>query len=253
MSRWCGIVCLLLIPLIAVACGGGDTTSTASDAEPTLDSLVARYVEARGGAERLASIETLRMTGRATAGPGREAEVSREVRPPGRIRTEFAFQGVTSVYACDGSECWYVDPMQNVFEAELMSADETAVAMEEADVLAAVDWKEKGHQVELLGLEEIDGRGAYKFNVVLSNGPSRTVWLDAETALVVRREMYRARGGRTVEVRTDYGDFREVEGLVFPHSIRTGAVDSEDVLEVTVERIEINAPLDDSRFAMPRN
>lgn len=256
MKRHRGIVCLAVsvaLLVLVVACGAGHEASPESESvsEPSVDSLVSGHIEARGGRERLETIATLSMSGRATTGPGQEASVSREVRPHGRIRTEFTFQGVTSVYACDGAVCWYVDPMLGVFDAELMSPTETALAMQEADVLSAIDWQAKGHQIELLGMEAIDGREAYKLRVVLSSGPSRTVYLDAETALVVRRETLRTRGDRTVEVQTDYGDFREVEGLVFPYSIRTRAKDADEFLDVIVERIEINTAIDDSRFEMP--
>ena len=79
-------------------------------AAQTLDEIVARHVAARGGREALAAVRTLRMTGRATAGPGRQAIVRREIARPGRIRTEFVFQGTTGVYAWDGSAGWRVSP-----------------------------------------------------------------------------------------------------------------------------------------------
>ncbi len=246
-----GMAALALLGLL-VACGGAGESGSATRAEePTVDSLAARYVEARGGADRLAGIEPLVMRGRAPRGPGQEALVSREVRPPGRIRTEFSFQGVTSVFACNGTDCWFVDPMAGVFDAEPMPDTEAAWAMEEADVLGAVDWREKGHQIELLGKETLDGRETYEFRVVLASGPSRTAYLDADTYQVVRRVTPRVRGGVSIEVQTDYGDFREVDGLVFPHSIRTGAAGSDEVIEVIVESIEVNAPVDDARFERP--
>ena len=113
-----------LLSALAVAVVLG--CSPAETPDP-LDSLIARHVEARGGMERLEAIESIRMTGRAIAGPGRQALVTREVRPPGRIRTEFVSQGVTAVYACDGSRCWFVDPLSGVFDAELMSAADTSI------------------------------------------------------------------------------------------------------------------------------
>ena len=254
MSRRFGSVgllfCLAVVGLTSEALQAQTVDSQTVDS-PTVDSLVARHIEARGGAERLETIQTLSMSGRATTGPGREALVSRLVRSPGRIRTEFVAQGVTAVFACDGSKCWYVDPMAGVFDAELMSPMETALAMEEADVLSAIDWKEKGHRLELMGNETIDAREVYKLKVTLAGGAMRTVYVDVESALVVRRETPRTFGDQTVEVQTNYGDFKPVEGIVFPHSIRSGAKGLDKFLDVTVEKIEINVPVDDSSFQMP--
>ena len=94
------------------------TTATAQ----TVDEIVARHVAARGGREALAAVRTVRMTGRATAGPGREAIVRREIARPGRIRTEFVFQGTTGVYAWDGSAGWRVSPLDGRLEPEPLSA-----------------------------------------------------------------------------------------------------------------------------------
>jgi hypothetical protein len=225
----------------------------------TLDSLIARHVEARGGRERLESIRTLRASGRALAGPGREALVTRGVRTPGRIRTEFTFQGVTAVYACDGSSCWYVAPLSGVFEVEPMTEADTSLVIEQADLVGPlVDWKAKGDDVELLGKETIDGREAFRLKVTLSGGGVRTDYLDAETALLVRRESTRTIGDQTIDVETTYSDFRPVGGVMFPHSIKSGAKGRPDFpegrpdhLEIIVEEAELNVPLDDTRFEMP--
>lgn len=218
----------------------------------TLDALIARHVEARGGMERLQSIETLRASGRAKAGPGREALVTREVKPPGRVRTEFAFQGVTAVFACDGSLCWSVEPMAGIFEARRMSEGDASLSTEHADIVGPlVDWKAKGHAVELLGKETIDGQEAYKLKVTLSGGGEQIDYLDAETALLVRRETRRTLGGELLELQTTFSDFRPVGGVVFPHLIRSSAEGRAEVLEVIVEEAELNTPIDDGRFEMP--
>ena len=220
--------------------------------EDPLESLIARHVEARGGMERLEAIQTLRASGRASAGPGREALVMREVRPPGRVRTEFKFQGVTAVYACDGSRCWSVDPLSGSFEPKLMSELDTNVAIAQADLLGSlVNWEAKGHSVELLGKEQVDGRETFKLKVTLSSGAVQTDYLDAESALLVRRETTETLSGRAIEVETTFSDFRPVGGVVFPHFIRNSAKGRPDYLEVVVEEAELNLPLDDSRFEMP--
>jgi outer membrane lipoprotein-sorting protein len=238
-----------LLSALAVAVVLG--CSPAETPDP-LDSLIARHVEARGGMERLEAIESIRMTGRAIAGPGRQALVTREVRPPGRIRTEFVSQGVTAVYACDGSRCWFVDPLSGVFDAELMSAADTSISIEQADIVGPLfNWKEKGHSVELLGKVTLDGGEAFKLEVTLSGGGVQTDYLDAETALLVRRETTRTFGERVLEVRATFSDFRPVEGVVFAHALQTGAIGETDYLEIVVEGAEINVPLDDTRFDVP--
>ena len=136
---------------------------------------MARNVDARGGREALAAVRTLRMTGLATAGPGRTAIVRREIARPGRIRTEFVFQGTTGVYAWDGTRGWRVSPLEGSLDARPMSAEEAAAAAEQADVDGAlVDWKKKGHRVELVGVDSLAAGPAQHLKVTMKSGPSDT-------------------------------------------------------------------------------
>ena len=50
-----------------------------------------------------------------------------------------------------------------------------------------VDWKDKGHTVELAGRETLPGADAFKLVVKTKNGATRTIYLDASTYLERRR------------------------------------------------------------------
>jgi hypothetical protein len=215
----------------------------------TLDQIVARHVQARGGKEALAAIRTLRMTGRASAGPGRQAIVRREVARPGRIRTEFVFQGTTGVYVWDGSSGWRVSPLDGGLDAEPLSEEAAAFSAEQADFEGPlVDWKAKGHQVELVGSATLPGGAAHELRVTLGSGVVRQLWVDAGSGLVVKSGSRRRVRGRELEFETSYGDYRESGGVRFPHSIETGVRSRPRRLKIVVESVEVNPPLDDARF-----
>jgi hypothetical protein len=222
-------------------------------AAQTLDEIVARHVAARGGREALAAVRTVRMTGRATEGSGRAAIVRREIARPGRIRTEFVFQGTTGVYAWDGSAGWRVSPLDGRLEPEPLPAEDAAAAAEQADIEGPlVDWKAKGHTVELVGTEALPGGPAHRLKVELKSGAVRQVWVDAATGLVVRTESTRRLRGREVALETVFGDYRQTGGVAFPRSIETGVPGRPRRLSIVVESVEVNVPLDDARFRMPR-
>ncbi len=87
--------------------------------------------------------------------------------------------------------------------------------------------------------------------MTLSGGGEQIDYLDAETALLVRRETRRTLGGELLELQTTFSDFRPVGGVVFPHLIRSSARDRPGVLEIIVEEAELNTPVHDARFEMP--
>jgi hypothetical protein len=225
----------------------------AAAAPQTLDEILARHLAARGGREALAAIKTLRMLGSATAGPGRTAIVRREIARPGRIRTEFVFQGTTGVYAWDGSKGWRVSPLDGAPEPEPLPDEEAVVAAEQADIEGPlVDWKAKGHRVELVGQDTLPGGPAHRLQLTLKSGATRQVWLDTATGLVVRTLAMRTLRGHEVALVTDFGDYRETSGVAFARSIESGVPDRPRRLRIVVESVEVNVPLDPDRFRMPR-
>jgi outer membrane lipoprotein-sorting protein len=219
----------------------------------TVDEIVAKHLAARGGREALAAVKTLRMTGRANGGPGREAIVRREIARPGRIRTEFVFQGTTGIYAFDGKQGWRVSPLDGSLDAELLPDDDAATSAEQADIEGPlVDWKAKGHKVELVGKASLPGGPAHELKVTLKSGPVRRVFVDAATGLVVRTESTRRVRGHDVALELELGDYRKAGGVAFPYSIEVSAQGRPNRLRIVVDSIEVNPKLDDSRFRMPR-
>jgi hypothetical protein len=189
------------------------------------------------------------MVGRTSAGPGRQAIVRREVARPGRIRTEFVFQGTTGVYVWDGSTGWRVSPLDGGLEAEPLTADAAALSAEQADIDGPlVDWKAKGHQVELVGRAELPGGPAHQLKVTLKSGVVRHLWVDATSGLVVKSASQRRVRGHELEFETVYGDYRETGGVRFARTIETGVQGRPRRLRIVVESVEVNPALDDARF-----
>lgn len=218
----------------------------------TVDKIIARYLEARGGLERIRLVQSLRFTGRMTLGEI-DAPVVLELKRPNRMRTEFEVQGRKGVRAFDGQKGWTILPVPGLDRPRLMPEDEAREAREQADIDLSplVDAVAKGFQVELLGREKLETREAWKLVVRGPDGSVRTLYLDVRSALAVRSEETRMLEGRPQEFVTLISDYRPVAGLVFPHAIEVGPRGSADRQRLTFERIEVNPALDDARFAMP--
>jgi len=228
-------------------------TAARSDAPPPpVDEIVERYVAARGGLNRIRSIQTLRQTGHVTAGANRRGLVTRELKRPARTRFEFTVQGVTAVYVSDGRQGWRVSPFDGVMDPTPLSDEVVREAAEQADIEGPlVDWKVKGHRLELVGREVVGGREAYKLELSLAGGQVRHEYVDTKTFHLVRTDSTRQVRGRSVRIETTYGDFRKKGGVLFPHLIEVAAAGRPQRLRVVVDEIEINPPLSDARFGMP--
>jgi hypothetical protein len=218
----------------------------------TLEEVLARYVAARGGLDKIRAVKTIRMSGTMTAGPGVEAPFTQEVKRPDLRRLEFTLRGMTGVQAFDGETAWVMLPVPQAPPPRVLSPEETRAAEEDSDFDGPlVDYRQKGNQVELVGKEHLPGGEAWKLKLTLKSGSERYLYLDAQSFLEVRGEARRTVRGRDLEGEVIFSDFRAVDGLVFPYAIETGPRGSSRKQKLVIEKIELNVPIDESRFRRP--
>jgi outer membrane lipoprotein-sorting protein len=219
-----------------------------------VDELVAKNIEAKGGAAALNALQSLRLTGKLIVNFGSQIQLGyTEIKKrPGEIRTEANLQGMTAVEAFDGKEGWRIQPFQGRKDPEKMSADDTKSLVEDAEIGGAlVDWKEKGSTVEYLGTEDVDGTEAHKLKVVRKNGDVTFVYLDPDAFLEIRTVTQRIEHGAQIEVETDIGDYEKVGGVFIPFSRESGQRGSIDKEKVVIEKAEPNVAVDDAIFHFP--
>ena len=196
---------LVAAALIAPAAFTQEMPATA----PTLDELVAKNIEAKGGATAVHALQSLRRTGIMLVNEGKIRVAYTQVKKrPLEVRTEATLQGMTAVQAFDGKEGWKIYPFQGRKDPERMSADDVKELMEDAEMDGPlVDWKEKGSTLEYLGTEDVDGTQAYKIKVTRKNGDVNFVYLDPDHFLEIRILTQRIQQGALVETETDLGDY----------------------------------------------
>ena len=124
-------------------------------------------------------------------------------------------------------------------------------AAEQADIEGPlVDWKAKGHQLELAGKEPVAGHEAWKIKLTLKSGAVRTEYIDVQTLNRERSDSTRTVRGHPVQLSTTFGDFRKTEGVLFPHSVEVAAQGRPQRLRIVIETVEVNPKLEDDLFAM---
>jgi len=218
----------------------------------SVDDILAKHYEACGGLAKLKALNTMRVTGSMTMGPGMEAPITMERKRPGMRRMEFTIQGMTGIQAFDGAKTWSVMPFMGKKDPEVGTAEDNKNALDDADFDGAlVDYKTKGHTIELMGKEPVEGADAYKLKVTKKNGNIEYDYLDAETYLLVKTEGKVKRRGTEMEGETTFSDYKDVDGLMQPFSMESGAKEMPQKQKLTFSKIELNVPLDDARFAVP--
>jgi hypothetical protein len=221
----------------------------------TADELAAKNVAAKGGAEQLAALKSLRLTGKVlvngdTLQLGYVATIAR----PDSVRVEATLQGLTLIQAYDGTQGWKVNPFQGRKDPEKMSADDAKELSENAADFTGplVDWKAKGYKLDYLGTEDVDGTDAYKLRVTRPNGDITYVFLDPDYFLEIRTVNRRIQHGVPRETVTDYGDYEKVNGVYFAFAQASGPNGSSDrTNKIQFDKAEANLGPDGSLFRFP--
>ena len=244
-----------VLALVAVGVAAAPHLAWALSRAPALstDTIVQRYIAARGGLPAIKAIKTLTMSG--TMRPGGfdvQMKYDEVLDRPGSVRINATLQGLTVVESYNGASGWQIQPFQGRKDAEDVSADDAKSLAEEADFeTPLIDAAAKGARIENLGVTDIDDAPAYVLRVTLKNGDDETWYIDPDVFLPVRMVTHQKVRGSDVYNQTDYGDYEKVAGVYFPFEVASGPKGSTVQQRVTYDAVEANGSVDPALFARP--
>lgn len=210
----------------------------------TADEVINKYLDARGGKDKLLSIKSLYMEG-ARQMMGNEVAVKITKVQDKLSRTDFEMMGTSGYTIVTPTAGWSFIPMRSESVDEIPEA-RLKTMFSEMDIPGPlVDYAAKGNKVELEGKHDIDGTPAYKIKLTLSTGKELTYYIDTKTNLLIRTSTTApAIGqdgkptGENREVVTNYSDYKAVDGIMFPHTIATTG--GQGAGSTTFDKIELN-------------
>lgn len=218
----------------------------------TADDLVNKNIEAKGGIDKIKAIHSIRMMGKLNAGGGFTASVGQENLRPDLVRETFSLQGMTAVTAYDGTAGWQIQPFEGHKDPQLMGEDDLRDLLLDADFDGPlVGYKEKGNTVEYLGHDIVDGDDALRLKVTQKNGDIIYYFLDPDTYLEIRKEVQEFIRGSIHEKVFEMGSYKPVAGVMFPYSISQGSKTNPAESTTTLQKIEVNVPIEQTEFALP--
>ncbi|HXZ21028.1 MAG TPA: hypothetical protein VEG63_13840 [Candidatus Acidoferrales bacterium] len=221
----------------------------------TADEIIAKNLAARGGIERLRAIRSMVMTESASTPDGKGAPLKLLMLRPDRIREELAVGPGRSIKAFDGQSGWTQNPGPRGTTVRPLTGGDLQELRDDAEnaidgVLA--DYASKGSRVELAGTQTVDGRQCYKLKVTLHTGHTQYQYIDTRTYLEVRQDLLGTTDGKPSAIEQTLSDYRSEGGVLFPHTIVSVIRGQPGRSTVTIQRIEINPPMDEKIFSMPR-
>ncbi|MDB5223738.1 MAG: signal peptide protein [Chitinophagaceae bacterium] len=214
----------------------------------SVDDIINKYIDARGGKDKLKAIQSLYMEGSRQM-MGNEVLVKVTTVQGKLFRTDFELGGTIGYTIVTPTEGWSFIPMQSP-KVESIPADRLKNMQGQLDITGPlVDYAAKGNKAELQGKETIEGKEAYKIKMTLNTGKEVTYYIDTKTYLLIQsRQIGAARGNNPPqEVITNYSDYNLFDGIMFPQTIAnpgSGVMGG----STTFDTIVINKTIDESQY-----
>lgn len=216
----------------------------------SVDEIINKYVDARGGRNKINSITSLYMEGiREMMGHGVAIKV---IKVQGKLfRNDFEFRGTSGYTIVTPSAGWSFIPMRSQ-KPEPLSAERLKALQSDLDIAGPLlDYAAKGNKAALIGKEDVDGRQAYKIKLTLNSGKEIIYFIDAKSDLVIQTKQMtigmdtgvNANMGQEKELITNFSDYRSVNGILFPYKVNNPGSGS-----IFFSKIELNKTIDGSQY-----
>lgn len=235
---------LVVLVLAVVALAGARTS-----ARQSVDDVIAKNLEAKGGLERMRAVRSIKQTSHVTVAGMGDMTITLYGKRPNLTRQEVAMAGKTSIGAFDGQVAWMVDPIRGMATPTTLSGPSADAIKQQADFDGPlVDYKDKGYTIELVGTEGTGDRKAHHLKLTGRDGHVQHCYVDVATGLETRTVVETPMGS----FETELSDYRDVGGIKFAFTVRSLAGGVEQATQ-HVDKVELNVALDDAFFRMPKS
>jgi hypothetical protein len=212
------------------------------------DEIISKHIAAIGGAENWKKVNTIITSGIFSL-QGNEISRSRSIAHQIGWREEFIFMGMKGYIIITPTEGWNFMPFAGQAAPEAMTADDVKESQDNLDAQGAlVDYAAKGHTVEYLGKEEVDGTECHKLKVAYKSGRTETMFFDPSSFYLIKSVSVRKANGQEVEMSTIFSNYEKLpEGIVVAKSISLPLGPGMNA-DFSVSKVDVNASIDPSAF-----
>jgi hypothetical protein len=251
-----------------------DDALTQAPGQPAADVIISKYLEAIGGAERLASIKSYAAKGKSVGfgGFGGGGRVEIFAKFPNQHTTRIDFpespeRGI-SARSYNGSEGWLVTPLTVLGEYQLTGGELDGAKLD-AELAFPGQIKQALTNLRVsmpVTISDLPGPSSQTsndasmaaigqdrlVNVVQGTGPRgilATLYFDQESGLLMRMVRYGNSPIGRVPTQVDYGDYRDVGGIKMPFRLIFAWTGGRDAIQLS--EVQTNVAIDAAKFGRP--
>ena len=214
----------------------------AQSADISAEDIIANYVKALGGKAAVDKINDCTTTADVSA-MGQSLSLTQIFKAPNKMVTDLEMNGMSiQRMAFDGKTIRMsgMGGSQEISEGEMIDKMNTS-----AGLVPEMAYVQNGYTLSVGDMGEVNGEDAYVLTAV-KDGNRIVNYFDVKTGLKVKSIELTATPMGEQHTITEYLDYREVEGVKFPFSMKQNAAGM--AMDITVKSVETNKGIEDSMF-----
>ena len=214
----------------------------------SLDEILKKHYEARGGLKNIRAIRTAEFKGKMSM-MGKDFPMTIYRKRAGGFRSEFSMGDKSVLQVYDGKSGWQINPMMGSKEPAEITGNGLRDVQEQADIDGIlIDWKEKGYKLSLVGKEKLNDKDAFNLKIIRKDSTEQEMFIDSKTYLKVRQSEKMILRGKEFNIVTTFSDFRKIDNVTVPFMQEVAGAMPQ---KIQFEKIIFNKTIPDSLFVKP--
>ena len=232
--------------------GASTMVCSAQEDLPSAEDVIAKFVEATGGIDKYKSIKSMHQKGSMSIPmAGVEGQIEIKLVTPNKLAINVDLGGAGNEKSgSDGETVWSESTMTG---SRILSDKEAEQALLEADVRRIYDPASVYKSLETIGVEDVDGEKCYKLKVVRNSGDEQFEYYSVDSGLQKKTETTAQTPMGPINLEVSVSDYKEVDGIMFPHKMTQKFVDQGMTMEMSMDKIAINPEFEEDTFDLPDN
>src|SRR5258705_1113797 len=223
-------------------------SSRQREALPTADQILDKYYQALGGAAAIEKVKSRVMKGTLTTAKGEDLGYELTQSGPEMVLATITSPQMGVIERGFNGRAGWEKSTKGVRD---LGSEEITYLRRYPDLYTDIRLTGQFSRISVAGKPKIDGRDVYFLRATTTGGKREQLYFDAETGLLIRRRKSTTTPVGIIPEQVDFSDYREVDGLKVPFTVRVSAIDPNYSVVRKFTEIKLNVPVDAKQFNKP--
>jgi hypothetical protein len=231
-----------------VASAGASQSASPKEALPTAEQILAKYQEALGGSAAIDKLKTRTMKGTWLTSNGMSLAYEVYQSGPDKLYSVLITpkQG-TFERGFDGGAGWE----KSSGGVRPIESTELYYLRRYPDLFKDIKLKEQFTRLGGVRKDKLGDREVYVLRGATTDNRNERLYFDVQTGLLLRRISSYTTPIGVIPEQVDFEDYREVDGMKLPFTIRITSLDDHYTSTRKFSEIKLNVPVDETKFKKP--